>query len=276
MGGEPLNIDHGYSRNNDQLNMLWNLTEFTLVQEGWSLKAVLAKIVTSNWFARRAPSISQADTAYELHPILDPWVVADPSVPEPDPPVQEKDKMNGQGELVDRGRVATLMRQIAASLGWRAPMRYPSSDYPARLSEALGQGYSLLAGFEGVNFQSLLALEDEVKLCTRPDHAAGTEDYLDALSAAVVAFNAANPAAPITVGEIWSALKDRMIQDRTVETTPPSGLASEAAPKTELEAFVAFVNAELAPAPSLTFNSGTEAMRRGTSTRWSAPAARCC
>ena len=60
--GYRLTIDHGYSRNADQRDMLWNLTEYTFVPNNWSLKAVLVKVLSSNWYARRAPTISQRST----------------------------------------------------------------------------------------------------------------------------------------------------------------------------------------------------------------------
>ncbi len=254
--GSRLTIDHGSPRNDDQLHMLWNLTEYTLVKEDWSLKAVLTKMLDSDWFARRAPVISQQNTAYELQPIPDPWTVVSP-VDEPNPTPEQS--MNGQGELVDRPGVLTLIRKMAEGLGWQAPERYPGGQYPAALAEALGQSYSVQTpGFTGVNFQSLLALEDEVGLCERSGHAEGAEDYIDVLVDAVVAFNTANPQAPLTLGEAWAKLKDRLILDPTIETAAASGLAGVAAPNTEEAAFVAFANSEDGgPADAVTLNTST-------------------
>jgi len=254
MGGR-LTIDHGYPRNKEQMYMLRRLTEYTFIKEDWSLKAVLAKIIASDWFARRAPAISQADTGYELPPLPDPWIEANPvDVPNPSPHQEH----NGQGELVNRARVNTLIRQISASLGWREAELFPGSAYPRGLAETMGQFYSpLTPGFEGINFQSLLALEDEIALCSPSGHAAGAEDFIDLLAAGVVAFNAANPQAPLTLGETWAVLKDRMIQDPTIERGRPSGIAEDDTPNTEEAALVAFLNAELAPTEPVTLHSST-------------------
>lgn len=256
--GYPLTIDHGYPRNRDQRDMLWNLTENTFLPGDWSLKAVLKKMLSSNWMARRAPTISQQGTAYELHPIVDPWIVADPT--EPDTPTADQVR-NGQGELVDRGRVNTLLRTVASTLGWEDPRPFPDGNYPSPLDENLGQYLSPdVPGFNGISFQSLLALEAEAGLCVKSGRAVGADDWIDKLIADINAHNSDNPDAPITVSEAWAMLKDRLIQDPTIETALPSGLNSEPDAKTEEQALIAFLNEGLVIAGGLTANSATNVL----------------
>ena len=216
--GYRLTIDNGFPRNSQQRDMLWNLTEYEFLPKHWSLKAVLSKIMASNWYARRAPVISQDDSAYGLPPILDPWIVADPTVVA-NPPAHER--YNGQGELVDRFRVNTLLRSIGAGLGWKGPRRFPGGGYPSPFDQDLGQHISpQTPGFRGINFQSLLALESQVGLCNKSGRALAADDWIDKLVDGIVAYNTANPAAPITMGEAWSMLKDRLIQDPSINTAP--------------------------------------------------------
>ncbi len=272
--GSPLTIDHGFPRNKDQMHMLWNLTESVFVKHDWSLKSVLSKIMTSNWYGRRAPNLSQEGTAYELPPVLDPWIVADPTVVN-NPKAHEKH--NGQGELVKTYRVNTVLRNIASSLGWKEPQRFrpditdtnPGNqndlnviDYPYPLNLELGQFLSpTLSGFKGVNFQSLLALESRIGsggTCEKEGRTENDDDWIDLLTTAITSHNNANPHAPITLGSAWSIVKDRLIQDTTIETTLPSGLKNIPGAKTEQQAVVDFFRVDVDN--SLTINSSTASL----------------
>lgn len=242
--GYPLTIDHGFPRTEKQRDMLWHLTESQFVSVDWSLKRVLVTMLASDWFARRAPVISQRPTAYELPEIIDPWIVADPRVtPNPAP----HQRFNGQGELASRQRVNTILRTLGAALGWSEPRRFQDSNvppaYPSTLSQDLGQYYSPgISGFAGVTFQSLLALEQEAGLCSKTGKSVGADDWIDALGAAIGSFNASHPTAPITIGEAWSMLKDRLIQDPTIGGVLPSGLSASGS-LTEEQAVVALMQA---------------------------------
>ena len=238
--GYRLTIDHGYPRNRKQRDMLWNLTEYEFVSKGWSLKTVLSKVLSSDWFARRAPTISQASNAYQLPMIVDPWVEADPTEVA-NPPAHQK--ANGQGALVERFRVNTLLRTVASTLNWKEPRRFPGGGYPSPLDQDLGQYISPgTSGFQGVNFQSLLALEAQAGLCNKTNRSVDANDWIDKLVTDIVAFNSANPDAPITVAEAWSVLKDRLIQDPTIETQLPVDLNGVLDAKTEEQAMIAFFN----------------------------------
>ena len=256
--GYRLTIDNGFPRNSQQRDMLWNLTEYEFLPKHWSLKAVLSKIMASNWYARRAPVISQDDSAYGLPPILDPWIVADPTVVA-NPPAHER--YNGQGELVDRFRVNSLLRSIGAGLGWKGPRRFPGGGYPSPFDQDLGQHISpQTPGFRGINFQSLLALESQVGLCNKSGRALAADDWIDKLVDGIVAYNTANPAAPITMGEAWSMLKDRLIQDPSINTALPSGLTGVAGAKTEQQAVVAFLNVGLSVPGGIALSTSTGAV----------------
>jgi hypothetical protein len=248
--GYRLTIDNGFSRNQQQRDALRNLTEYTFLPGDWSLKAVLRKVLASDWMARRAPTISQTETAYELPLMLDPWVQADPSeVADPQP----HERANGQGDMVNRFRVNTLLRNVARALAWTEPQRFPTDAYPSPLAEDLGQYLSPgVPGFSGLSFQSLLALEDEAGLCEKTGRAVGADDWIDALVQAVQDFDSANPASPLTLGEVWAMLKDRLIQDPTIERELPLDLVSVAEAQTEEQALAALFNAGLGT--SLTLN----------------------
>lgn len=249
--GYRLTIDHGFPRNKEQRDMLWNLTEYTFLPEDWSLKSVLSKILSSDWFARRAPSLSQLDSAYPLHPILDPWIVANP-VDVPNPSASEEH--NGKGEQVNRYRVNTLLRSIADALGWEQPRRFRDASYPTNVDEQLGQFRSpTIAGFDDVNFQSLLALEAEVGLCNKTGKAVGSDDYIDLLVDAITQFNTENPDTPISIGDAYAILKDRLLQDTTIESTLPQELNAVPDALTEASAIVALFSA--GSGSSLTLNS---------------------
>jgi hypothetical protein len=254
--GYRLTIDNGFARNSQQRDMLWNLTEFEFLPKNWSLKAVLTKIMASNWYARRAPAISQDDSAYSLPPIINPWIVADPTqVANP----ADHMRYNGQGELVDRFRVNTLLRNIGASLAWKGPRRFPGGGYPSPFDEDLGQYISpQTPGFRGINFQSLLALESQVGLCDKTSRAIGADDWIDKLVDGIVAYNTANPGAPMTMGEAWSMLKDRLIQDPSINTVLPTGLTSISGAKTEQQAVVAFFNTGLNVPGGIALNTPTD------------------
>lgn len=239
--GYPLTIDHGFPRTEKQRDMLWHLTESQFVASGWSLRRVLITILASDWFARRAPAISQRPTAYELPEIIDPWVVVDPRTANPAP----HQLFNGQGELVSRQRVNAILRTLGGSLGWREPSRFQDPPiYPTALSQDLGQYYSPgVSGFAGVSFQSLLALEQQAGLCSNAGgKAVGANDWIDLLASGIAGFNTANPTAPITVGEAWILLKDRLIQDPSIGTALPSGLTAPGS-LTEERAVVALMQA---------------------------------
>ena len=74
------------------------------------------------------------------------------------------------------------------------------------------------------------------------------------------AHNTANPDAPITLGEAWSILKDRLIQDPTIERALPSALVGVAGAKTEEQALIALLNQGIAVPGGADLNTPTSAL----------------
>jgi hypothetical protein len=77
-----------------------------------------------------------------------------------------------------------------------------------------------------VTFQSILALEQEAGLCSKAGRSVGVDDWIDALASQINSYNLSHATAPITVGEAWMMLKDRLIQDPSIVNTLPSGLSA--------------------------------------------------
>jgi hypothetical protein len=234
--GEKLTIANYYPRNPDQMSALWNLTEFNFVPSGWSLKDLIVRIMMSRYTNRKAPSVGGGTTPYLLPMLFDPWVQNDPrEAPETDPghdPSQDPDRhKNSIGELVHRYSPRSLLYSIHAALNWPPPRRlfstlnfianYTETDYPtADLQKAIGQYVSdAQQGTKGVDFQGLLGWETQFGTCQKPANV--TTDWIDQLVASIPAFDAANPAFPLTVADVVSTMKDWLIQEPTLSATTP-------------------------------------------------------
>src|SRR5262249_16781261 len=61
--GEKLTIANYYARNPDQRNMHWNLNEFHFIPARYSLKDLIARIMTGRYFNRTAPDVGGGSTA---------------------------------------------------------------------------------------------------------------------------------------------------------------------------------------------------------------------
>lgn len=234
--GERLRIANYYPRNPSQMHALWNLTEFNFVPSGWSLKDLIVRITTARYFNRKAPVVGGGTTAYRLAMIFDPWVQNDPrEPPETDPghsTTQDPDRhYNSIGELVHRYTPRSLLYSVAAALGWPEPRRlfsidpfepnYTDTAYPnAELQKAIGQFVSdAQQGTRGVDFQGLLSWETQFGTCQKP--AGVMTDWVDQLVTSIPAFDAANPAFPLTVADVVSTMKDWLIQDGALSATTP-------------------------------------------------------
>ena len=218
--GSKLTIANYYPRNPDQRNTLWNITEFTFTQSGWSLKDLIARIMTTQYFNRRAPDTGGGTTAFRLQMIFDPWVAHDPRVPDPMP--DPKEHNNGQGELIHRYAPSSLFHSVAVALGWPEPQRFPDPvAYPnMALEKAIGQYISeSQQGTQGVDFQGLLTWESQLGTCQKPA-GVGT-DWVDQMIAAMPGFDAANPGFPLTLADITSTTKDWLIGDGSIAAVAP-------------------------------------------------------
>ena len=247
--GARLTIDHGFARNQGQLDLLWHLTEDVFVPGQWSLQDTLVAIVTSDYFVRKAP-IDGGPSPYPMPMVIDPWVEADPTEPAPNDPLGAT-AHNGPGDLVRRYGGTTLVNATATALGWRGSSRFPPSQqtWPGRLGIEMGSFESASTpGFEDVDFQSLLLWEHEVGVCSKAGRVDTDNDWIDKLVAAIQGANdpaGQNTQAPITLGDAYLVMKDWILQDPSVATTLPVGAVSGGL--TEQQALLAILNAELPP-----------------------------
>ena len=269
--GTSLTIANYFPRNQASSKLLYTLAaRFT--ESGYSLKALLAAIVSSDYFNRQPAELACGNKPYTYPAVFDPWVTSDS--------VRER-RSNGPGDSITAIDPRTLVSATAAALEWTAApaaSRFP--DYGEtgcddntcaemdsacsrrgkcckshaascemngvepgpQVSFERGVGVFLRnseAGFRGLDFQARLAWEDRYGACARPRWV--TADFIDAL----VAAGAADPSA--TAGDVVAALKDRLIGEPEVFTAD------------EQDALAALLGAELdAPASALTAASARQ------------------
>lgn len=157
--GAKLTIANFFPRNQGQRDRLTHLTQ-AFVENHYSLRALLVEVTLDPVFNMGAPSSCQAQ-AYGLEPIIDPWVTADAN---PDM------RKNGAGDLVHRHSARTLIRSVHDSLGWAQPVPFLASRDPiVSLQTNLG-AYMRVSqpGFNGSDFQGILAFEDAYGICQPP------------------------------------------------------------------------------------------------------------
>jgi hypothetical protein len=229
--GAPLTIANYFPRTQAQSNVLWYLSEYTLVSSDWSLRALLRRVMLSDYFNRRSPQSTTAGTPYDEPLVLDPWTEIDPrfppvaqpgwtaasmAAPVPDPAYnaasQPANHHNSMAEGVHRYSARSLAYSMHAALGWPAPKRFADGSYPsADLTKSVGQFVrDAEPGFHDTDFQGLLSWEAQHKSCSRPS--AGP-DWINRLVDAVGVFNAANPGAPIRMRDVVLTMKDWFIND---------------------------------------------------------------
>jgi hypothetical protein len=229
--GAPLTIANYFPRSQAQSNALWYLSEYTLVSSDWSLRALLRRMLLSDYFNRKSPQSTTAASPYDEPLVLDPWTETDPrfppiaqpgwtatsmAAPAPDPTYnassQPANHKNSMAEGIHRYSARSLTYSMHAALGWPAPKRFADTSYPnADLTKAVGQFVrDAEPGFRDTDFQGLLTWEAQHKTCTK--QSAGP-DWINRLLDAVVAFNTANPGAPIRMRDAVLTMKDWFIND---------------------------------------------------------------
>lgn len=229
--GAPLTIANYFPRTQAQSNVLWYLSEYTLVSNDWSLRALLKRMMLSNYFNRKSPKGSGAASPYDEPLVLDPWTEIDPrfppvaqpgwtaasmAAPVPDPAysagAQPANHRNSMAEGIHRYSARSLTYSMHAALGWPAPKRFADASYPsADLTKSIGQFVrDAEPGFRDTDFQGLLTWEAQHKTCAKPT--AGP-DWINRLVDAVGPFNAANPGAPIRLRDVVLTMKDWFIND---------------------------------------------------------------
>ena len=247
--GERLVLEHGFPRNETQALALHNLTS-EFVSEGWSLRALLTLMLTSDQFNRTAPAETTADD-YQLAMLANPWAADDGTMgssPEVD--------ANGQGDLVNRFSVPSLLLSARSALGWGPVHAFgPSRAYPTDDDQsALGRPWSATnSGVDIVTLQSLWQWEQTPGSCSEhmllATDAAGAgllnaqglsgdsacditiggstyvapecwDDWIDTLVAEVDALASnANPSDDATLETVVVALKDRLLGDAVIDPT---------------------------------------------------------
>ena len=239
--GTSLTIANYFPRNEAASQQLYSLAT-TFATSGFSLKALLAAIVSSDYFNRQPADAGCGASPYIYPNVFDPWVTAD---------ADEARRKNGPGDAVTAVDARTLIAATAAALEWsvapgghRFPdfgegceqsttcqqlngfcqgqfgaccqtyqnvcvMKgvFPSTEIPFQL----GIGTFLRnseRGFRGLDFQARLAWEDRYGSCTRPAWVA--EDFIDRLAVSA----AADPTA--LASDLVAALKDRLIGEPAI------------------------------------------------------------
>jgi hypothetical protein len=228
--GTQLTIANYFPRNQASSELLYSLaTKFT--QSGYSVKALLAAIVSSDFFDRKTAESGCGASPYTYPNVYDPWVISDPD---------QAKRLNGPGDAVAAVDARSLVTAINGALDWTS---HPAARFPtngsfqcfqlscSQLQSACngnqccnefqgvctelpferGVGVFLRnseRGFRGIDFQARLAFENRYGACTRPKWV--MSDFIDKL----VAAGAADATA--TAEDVVAALKDRVIGEPAI------------------------------------------------------------
>jgi len=263
--GSRLTIAHGLPRFEGQRNALYSLTQLARNSEGYSLKDLLVKILTSKYFARKAPQQSGLADPYHLPAIFDVWTVTDPRSTMT---VPSEGKFNGLGDIVRRHSPGSLLRSVAGGVGWPGPERrfwtysaaVSDTTYPSfQLVRATGQ-YLFVGdqGSKGIDFQNMLQWEADVGRCQKP--AGVATDWVDRLITARNGFDASNPGDRLRVGEFAASMKAGLLGDPVIETDPTPALDG-VTPPSEAAAIAALFGADIAARTSNVTNFPAKARR---------------
>ena len=277
--GAPLTIPNRFPRNAAQRDIFWTLTETQFIRSQWSMQQLLSRIMTTDFFNRLPPAQSTGPSAYELPPYLDPWIAGDPRLPPialpgtspgsgmaptPDPTYDSESEpnrprhYNSIADGVHRYSPRSLLQSVHKALGWPAPTREASMNYPDDdLRKSLGQFYrDAEPGFREIGFQGLLNWEGQHGRCNKPSNHTG-DDWIDRLMLAIPGFNTSNPTNRVRLRDIVIALKDRLLADPSIQTNIPTEVS-----QTETVAFAALFGIALTDEPDLSSTSAADAFEQ--------------
>ncbi len=227
--GYPLTIAHGYSRNIEQRNLHWHLTEVQFIANDWSLKRLLGFILSSDYFNRKPPQDgdgkpvpSGGTTPYEMPMFFDPWVERDPREPpmvvangDPDPDYSELDNpsvhFNAMTEAIHRKSAKALLRSASYALDWSLPRRVPNASFPSRdLAVNIGQfEKDSVPGFNSENLSSFMEWETKVASC----QSRSPNDWISRVSSRIQTHNVNNANSKITVIQAAVIVKDWLLSN---------------------------------------------------------------
>lgn len=247
--GNSLVIANYFPRNQAQRDELKRLTD-NFIAADFSLRALLADILTSPYFNRSPATAGCGSGPYAMPAIYDPWVISD---------ADAERRGNGAGDAIHPLTTRTAVSAAYEALSWPSS---PLHDFPAESDcdqascQELGfycsqfgaccgekvlycdqmqprpdpvyaaderafqraTGHFLKnaeRGFRGLDFQARLEWENRFGLCRPPAGLASAsyQDFVDEL----VAVAAAAPSA--TLRDVVLALKDRVLAEAFVDDT---------------------------------------------------------
>lgn len=191
--GSPLTTAFDFPRNRHQRDKLRRFSD-TFVRGGFSLRDLLVQITTDEYFNPGLP-VTCPSQAYGMDPVFDPWTPEEPD---------EDRKKNGPGDSVHRLSARTMLQSVHETMGWDPPEQFGLSSGDRDLQAAIGVYIrESQPGFNGVDFQGLLAFEEAYGTCSFGN---GDEpDTLDRIMEAGLQANA-------SVGDAARSVKDRLLQ----------------------------------------------------------------
>jgi len=212
VSGARLTTETGFPRNPASAEALQHLTR-VFVDEGWSLRALLVEILTSTHINRVAPEGATLE-GYPLPMVVEPF--ADVNELDEDVSVGLGDDANGQGDLVHRWSVRSLLRQVQHALDWPAPPIYPgaaANSYAQRsFQRDLGARMNRQdMGFWEHDLNASLAWELEIGTCRNTSAGA---DFIDELT---------DEGSGLSLAEAMLAVKERLVTAPEWWGAPESG-----------------------------------------------------
>lgn len=156
--GAPLTLSHGFPRNEQQRDILAELTS-RFVANHFSPKRLLVDIVTHPLYNQRGPAAGCGPGPYTLPPVFNPWSIHEDAVAA---------RGNSVGDALVREDARTLMHAVSRALGWRDAAPFPT-EAEARFQHSVGAFVSEnRSGFGGSNFQQMLSWESRFGACVAP------------------------------------------------------------------------------------------------------------
>lgn len=231
--GYPLTLANNFPRNEAQRDI--NLALATaFADNGYSLRYLLAALVTQPYFNQDTPDACGTSTPYHMAAVFDPFTKdnADPTA-----------RGNGVGDLVHRPAAMVLLDSLALSMWWDLPQRFgPSETEDEQPTVNCGAGIGACdegpgtidlqrdvgvflsdtqVGHSGVDFTGLLRWEDDTARgtrinfggdCTGPTSGSCADaDFITQLIDVALA----SPGA--TMRDVMAAVKDRLITESVIE-----------------------------------------------------------